>query len=401
MVPLTCFAAWMLMPGDAAPKPHAELIYFESTIRNRTPYIVNNTDRLRELPFDGLMVNIPASWSVMTDDRWTYDDSFGFWIEPLIPVFSDPTLGLKTNYIMAYTDREADFLQPWDTTIANFRDLARLARDAGFVGIAFDNEEYAAPLWDWPSTVDQPLLGPAQYEAAARDKGSQIGSVIADEFPDIRVIILHGPYIADDNVPNSIRLDQFGVGAFELYGHFYAGLLEGLGPRATIIDGGEVYALRDPQQFRDHALWRRWGLSSDAHDAEFLTPDDRRRHRQQSRVSFGVYTNNFPTGYQMDPPTLGSALAAALRESDGVTWLYSEEGRSAWLADEFDDGWLPAVRDAVNQARSTPARRRFGIDDLHRFYAAPFDADQNGVTDDQDREAIEYEIRAAEQSRAP
>lgn len=380
-------------------KPAAELIYFEPTIRNRTPYIVANAERLRELPFDGLMVHIPASWLAMSGERWTFDDSFAAWIEPLAPVFADPGYGLRSNYLMVFADRPADYLGDWSTATANFADLAQLAREGGFVGIAFDNEEYFGGLWDWPDDAAQPELGRVVYDDAARSRGLEIGEAMAAEFPAMRLILLHGPYIADAGVPNFVRRDQFGVGEFELFGPFYAGLIEGLGDWATLVDGGETYALREAAEFRDHALWRRWGLPSAAHDAAFLDDEDRRRHRAGVEISFGVYTRGFPVGMTMNPGVMRTTLENALRGSDRVTWLYSEEGLSAWEPDQFGREWL----DAVNGARAaslTPAPRlRFGIDDLHRIHRSPFDSDLNGVVDLEDRSAVEGEARLFEWPR--
>ncbi|MEL6797973.1 MAG: hypothetical protein AAFO89_14280, partial [Planctomycetota bacterium] len=361
--------------AGTATKPPAKLIYHESTLRHRRQGILANADRLGSLPFDGITVNMPASWFAMTTDRWTYADSYDNWIAPIEPLLNDPANGLTDNYLVLQTDRPADFLEDWSVAVANVRDLAAIARDAGFVGIYFDNEEYQTPIWDWPSAVDTPSAGWAAYEAAARAKGRLIGEAMSDEFPDIRVIVLHGPYIADDSVPNSIRRNQFGVGSFELYGPFYAGMLEGLGDRATLIDGGEVYALRTEAEFRGHALWRRWGMSSDAHDVSFLNAADRHRHRTQTEISFGVYPLEFPVGSTMSPAILRTTLEAALRQSDSVAWFYSEEGMSPWEPTQFTAAWMDALIAAREAAADPAPRLRFGVDDVHRVHQQPFDAD--------------------------
>jgi hypothetical protein len=233
----------------------------------------------------------------------------------LIDVFEDASLGCDTNYLMAFVDRPGDWLDDWSVSIANFGDLARLAKDGGFVGIALDNEQYGGRVWNWPEDAAQPGLGYAAYAAAAREKGLEIGAVMRDAFPEIRVLLLHGPYIADGDVPNDIRRNQFGVGEFELFGPFYAGLLEGVGERGRVIDGGEVYALRDAGEFARHAHWRRWTLSSATHDAAFLDEADRARHRSRGEVSFGVYPREFPAGFVMSPSILRTTLEHAMRHS--------------------------------------------------------------------------------------
>ena len=382
-------------PGTAT-KPPAKLIYHESTLRHRRQGILANADRLGELPFDGITVNMPASWFAMTNDRWTYDDSYDNWIAPIEGLLNNPANGLTDNYLVLQTDRPADFLDDWSVAFANIRDLAAIARDAGFVGIYFDNEEYQTPIWDWPSTADNPAAGFTAYAEAAREKGQLIGEAMSSEFPEICVLVLHGPYIADDNVPNSIRRNQFGVGSFELFGPFYAGMLEGLGDRATMIDGGEVYALRTEQEFRDHALWRRWGMSSDHHDVAFLDADDRRRHRERTEISFGVYPLEFPIGSSMSPAILRTTLEAALRQSDRVTWFYSEEGMSPWEPTQFTAEWMDALVAARAAAVEPLPLLRFGVDDVHTVHQQPFDADRNGTMDAQDREAVEGEARLFE-----
>ena len=386
--------------GDGDVKPPARLVYHEATIRNRTGYILANLERLSAMPIDGLVVNVPASWLLMSGERWSYAESFGPWIEPLVPVLNDPERGLVENYLLAVVDRPADFLGDWSVAEDNFHDLARAARDGGFAGIVIDNEQYQTPLWDWPSTVDDPEAGRAAYEAAARSKGVAIGAAMADAYPDIRVMFLHGPYIADPEVPGFVRGNQFGVGEFELFGPFYAGVLEGLGPRATLIDGGEVYALRTREEFRSHALWRRWGLSSSAHDAAFLSASDRERHRERIDISFGVYTRPFPLGLEMNPDILRDTLEHALRGSDSITWLYSEEGLSLWEPTEFTPEWTGAVAAAREASLIPRPRLRFGVDDVHAAHLEPFDADLNGRVDEEDLDAVIGECRLLERRPA-
>ena len=98
----------------------------------------------------------------------------------------------------------------------------------------------------------------------------------------------------------------------------------------------------------------------------------------------------------MSPAIVRTTLEAALRQSDRVTWFYSEEGMSVWEPAQFTQDWMDAITAVRNAAQNPAPTVRYGIEDLHRVHQQPFDADLNGVIDLEDREAVEGECRLFE-----
>lgn len=320
---------------------------------NRTPYIVEHIDYIESLPFDGMVVNIGPSWEVMTGRPITYDDVYGHWLAPLDGTFKRFT----QNFVEVLIDDPGDVFDDaaWNTTIENFRIMARAARDAGFVGIFFDNEQYKGRWLDYPEDYVNPTHSLEEYRERTRLRGSQIMQAVVSEFPEVVFLVYHGPYLSEPKTPPEVIAGQAGPGDdSDLGGALFTGFLEGLGPRAKLIDGGEVYAYRTSKDFATSYDWRKHGLPSATTDSVFITDADRAVWSDRVSISYGVYNLPFPTEHDtMTPLILRSTLEQALRHADDYVWHYAYLDN--WLIPgDMPRCWFKAVEGA-RAAVGTPS----------------------------------------------
>ena len=62
------------------------LIGFIADITARTPSMLENLDYLKSLPFDGMVVNIPGSWSANSPGAVLTEADIKVWLDPQTPL---------------------------------------------------------------------------------------------------------------------------------------------------------------------------------------------------------------------------------------------------------------------------------------------------------------------------
>ena len=336
-----------------------ELILYVANTSARTQFILPNEDHIDGLPFDGIVVNIPASWSLFSPDVALDRADVQRWLEPLSDFNAD-----RSNYILTVVDRPGDLFDDaaWDRTIENWRILAEEAKAVGVKGILFDNEEYFGEWQNYPEDFPDATRGLQDYQAQASLRGRQIAEAVAEVFPEAELAVAHGPYLSTDSTaaaPEAIELQAGGPYQYELLGAFFTGLAEGRPQGRTIIDGGELYALRTEAEFEQSVAWRSEGMVGEIDwqvDPELLTNWDARVDQAHM-----VYTDEFPSGFTQDPQSVEETLVNALRTSEGAVFLYSEEGlpggdflTEGGLSQEWRAAVENAVRRAADQAEPEP-----------------------------------------------
>lgn len=312
---------------------------------NRTPYILENIDYIESLPFDGMVVNIAPSWSIMRGQPVTYDDIYPRWLEPLRGKFQRFT----QNFVEVLIDDPGDVFDDaaWKITVENWRAMAAAARDAGFVGIFFDNEEYKGRWLSYPEDYVNPIHSLSEYQAQTRLRGTQIMEAVVEAFPKVVFLVYHGPYLSEPKTPLEVIAGQAPAGnPSDLSGALFTGFLQGLGPQSQLIDGGEVYAYRTAEDFTRSYEWRKHGLPSVETDSTFITDADRAVWADRVGISYGVYNLPFPTEAQtMTPEIMRTTLENALRTADQYVWYYTYLDN--WLLpDAMPDCWTEAVVNA-------------------------------------------------------
>ncbi len=328
------------MPNPTRPN----LIAFVSDVSARTQFILPNAAHIENLPFDGIVVNIPASWSQMTPGVVVTEADVREWLAPL----TNYNAG-KYNYLAMEIDRPGDLFDDaaWAQVVTNWRAIGKIAAETGFKGILFDNEEYAGKWQDFEQIPGGP--NQAASEAMASQRGAEIMRALAEVMPNAEVAFAHGPYLsvpAGLGTPAAFELQGGGPEGQELRGPFFTGFLEGMGPNQRLIDAGELYALRSADDFKNSLDYRNdvlpglfpWNVESSAL-AKWPAQVD------QAHI---VYTNEFPQGYKQTPDSLQATLLNAFDYSENMVFLYSETEQINWLApNEAAKIWIAATKNAV------------------------------------------------------
>jgi hypothetical protein len=351
---VVCIAKNNMEHHDMVEAARPKLIGYVADVSARTQFILPNEAHINSLPFDGIVVNIPASWSSMSPGAVVTEADVKYWLDPLKAFNAG-----KENYISMQIDKPASLTDDaaWAQVAENWRMVAKVAKEAGFKGVFFDNEEYAAKWLNFPEdfSAEEAALGLDALQALASQRGRELMEAVKSEMPDGKVAIAHGPYLSVPANPDDIPAAELQAGGstfHELRGPFFTGFLEALGPNQTLIDGGELYALRTAAEFKQSADYRNntvqnlidWDVKPDA------------LANWADRVDTGhmIYTDEFPAGYDHTPETLTTTLLNAFDNSEEAVYLYSESAQIPWLTpNESNKVWIDAVARAVELADNT------------------------------------------------
>jgi hypothetical protein len=330
-----------------------DLLMMQSGLSSRTQILLENLDHVRATPFDGLTINIPASWDgTLKTTQLDYDVVYGDWLAPLVGTLPK----LSRSYLLMVVRDMGDPFDDWSQVIRNWETMARAARDAGMQGLWFDNEAYYEPYFDFPQTVRYPKRGLAAYQAQFRLRGEQIMQRLRALWPQIKIVHLHGPYVSEPATPPEITLEQVAVSARDLRGYFFAGMLRRAQAPAQAVDGGELYQYRTALDFERSAAWRRNGIA-EVPDSSLVPPGIAQLWRQRIPLSFGVYDLQWKPDYPMTPQLLEEALYQALLHADAPVWLYSETPAHDYLVPGgVAPEWMQAVERAKQRAQAAKIR---------------------------------------------
>lgn len=272
-------------------RPH--LILQVSHVSARTQFIERNEAHIASLPIDGMVINTPESYAAMQPGHRVDRAELERWLEPL-ETFDDG----RENYFLIHVDAPGGLFddEAWAVVAENWRIIAEEAREAGFAGLVFDNEEYALRWQNFPE--DHPGADPADlglWQKQASVRGRQIAETTAEVFPEAIIGVMHGPYLSVDggpDQPRAIEAQAGGADGHELRGPFFFGLLEGLGADQTLVDMGELYQLRGDREFADSQAYRSDTLPQ---LVDWRVPDELREnwdtHVDQSHI---VFPGEFP-----------------------------------------------------------------------------------------------------------
>ncbi len=323
------------------------VIAFMSSESARTQSILENRAYIESLPFEGMVINIPASWNAMTPGVVVDEADVRRWLVPLTDFNAN-----KFNYLVIENDRPGDLFDDtaWDQATANWRVIAKVAAETGFRGILFDNEEYQGHWDNFPEDVaaEDAARGVVAYQAQAQARGAEIMQAVMEVFPSARIAVAHGPYLSVPTTPEeppAIRLQAGDWEDQELSGPFFTGLVQGAAPGVTVIDAGELYALRTADDFSASFAYRNalrplipWPLSSEL------------AKTWAARVDAGhmIYTDTFPEGVPQAPDTLTTTLQNALLHSEGAVFVFTEtEHADFFIPDTDAEAWLAAIAAAL------------------------------------------------------
>jgi len=297
-----------------------KLVLHQRGIIEVTPALLR--DRLASMEstltaFDGVFLRLPATGTQITTATAVKASAIAADLQPLYAL--RPTR-LKYNFAVVPVQHDLDVFDDWTVPLANLGALAKVARDAGLVGIVVDNESLVGFRANYPYDVKFANRTIEDYRAQTELIGRKIMQAIVAEFPDAVVVVLRGPAGAEPASP--AHLINREADSAQLLGPFFTGFVTGKVPRALVVDGGTDYGLRTGEQFTAAAAWRKTGLASAATDSVFLTDSLRDLWPTSVGVSFGVREMDGARGNLLPnvPMVFANTLLQSLRAADHLVW---------------------------------------------------------------------------------
>lgn len=397
------------------------------------PYLSAHHAEIEQLPFSGFAVlgNVYTSY-VMSADPNSNDVTYErVWneVKSLQNLFQD-----KTNFLRINLDFPGDFWDDavWQKTSSNFAAVARAAKNLGFKGIVFDDEAYAGGQhqlahymsnFKFPKRLDV-TNNPEKYAQWERDESrknrgdwvdytcridgvmeensdrcsyrnpahsfkehmdkvaarfKEIMEAMEVEFPDITVLVFHGPATAHAKTniaghyikPNSVFEQN------EYKGAMFLGFKQGLNGQAALHDMGEFYQYHTDQQFQDAYQWRKYDIVSDQYNQD-LDPSYRWVVPQPDRgswshdVQVGFMVSDYGLSHdlpeynisgQCHPEEVKTRLTKALARSDAYVIFYSDSDLSSCDNDirwadvdaPVPDRWFSMMQDVYASLQLQPS----------------------------------------------
>jgi hypothetical protein len=329
-------------PPPVTPPPSVRPLLIEHGFdAAKVDQTIKNAAKIDALPFDGVTI-LPAvnPCSVKPIDEAAAQADMA-----AMPKLTK----VVHNFLLCrfYEDGEAGKPSPYDvnndatwTTIAsNLAVYAKAAQTTGmFDGVMVDTEYYGKGPnpWDYdtiPTPLDyskvsaRPWSLPEEAKAKSQARGKQVADAIKEAWPSVVIFSLRGAAISDKA---SYRQSNMGgndvAWANELAGPFFVGMVESVaGSKAALIDGGESYYQRTPEDFRKAYAWQKSGLADSKGP---LVPS--------GAVTAVTYKSTVLVASQtMDgdikrkdgpytPAQLQGILTAAGKSTDKYIWLFSE-----------------------------------------------------------------------------
>ncbi|MFH0964946.1 MAG: hypothetical protein V2A58_13180 [Planctomycetota bacterium] len=278
---------------------------------------------------------------------------------------------------------------------ANMVLAATIARECGLKGVFLDVEQYGGMKWSrWMMRFCYPYAHASEmgmvtrklvdrvvpyeeYVAAARRRGREIMSAMCEEYPEITVLVLPGIHsVAKERIGYGARycpeekLEGLASSDYGILAAFGDGMLEGMSPEATLVDGHEKsYAYTLDARFVEG----RRGIE-EAVDVSAVGE----LYRQRMKTGFGLMLDNrynVRGGWHVKedefihnhftPAEFGNALYFGMLRSDRYVWIWNElrgavffdsPAREGERKANVPEGYVLAMRNARN-AREMDAGR--------------------------------------------
>ncbi len=315
--------------------------------------------------FDGVFLRLPNTTNAVTKPASVSAATIAADLEPLYALRPSR---LKHNFAVVSVQRDLDAFDDWTPVLANFSRLARVARDAGLVGIVIDNESSAGLRTGYPYDVKQDARSIEEYHEQTRRVGRMIMQQIAIDFPDAVVVVLRGPAGAEPKSPSHLVNCEArdpalvsveapcGPNSAALLGSFFAGFVEGKGARTLLVDGGTDYGLRTAEQFAASATWRKTTIASAATASEFIPETLRDAWPATVNASFGLRELDGARGNLLpnDTALFASTVRAALVAADTFAWASFSTVDMTQVA--AGSAWATAARRGKAAAASPSVR---------------------------------------------
>ncbi len=332
----------------------------QSHISGAPANLIDNWDYIETLPFDGVVIFIPTFRNVMSDSILTYQSVYH---DSKLSQLAEKFDKVHNNFLMAWSAAPPlDAFDNWDQIFANFAVYAKAAHDAGCSGIVFDDEQYyrdyskpdgKGGIWEYPLDVKySSIYTAAEYRVQMRLRGRQMMEAMIAQFPDIQIIVTHGPYWSEPqafiDLPKlNEQIPAFIQGEKMLVGSLFAGFVEasvvakGQGHSPKVIDGGEIYSTsftraEYKQKYYD---WRKYTIASNSVNSLSIPESLRPDWPDNVSISYGLYNK-----WGMTSSILRKAIEYSLSGADDLIWYYSED-QDWYVPGAIPEEWMDAVTD--------------------------------------------------------
>ena len=321
--------------ADAPPEIGRKLIHFGWGMPD-TRVLRAEVREMEQYPFDGITFRIKgkrpdgstvAGYYPITQEKW--DEAwFANAAEDIRRIrfekFTHNFIDLET------TPADVDWFndEHWAAACHNVQIMVKLARPAGCRGVVFDAELYGPNphLWRPPPLQNDPSRFD-EYARAARRRGRQWIEAVGREMPDATVLsVFLVSFVGKNLDPSDPEVMQHvATDNYALLPAFTNGMLDGLLPGMTIVDGNEAaYKYRSAEQFdASRQLMKEKVLP-------LIAPENRRTYREQFQAGQAIYMDIILAGRAPVPVEMKQFednVYHALRTADEYAWCYSE----AWL----------------------------------------------------------------------
>ena len=229
----------------------------------------------------------------------------------------------------------------WETVIANTRVAGWVVAQTPIVGITFDCEYDNGGIWNYAriaSIASTKARSFDAYCAKARQRGRAWAEALCEAAPNVIICLSHGYWYASPKTAASGAQDAASLKetladqVYAIYPAFLDGMIEGLGPRARVVDGCEhTYPYMVYDTFDGFRRWAHRESLKLTGVPELL----------EKRLTFAMavwpgfrsdvgnmWNPQTPEQNFFTPTRLSHALHNAMAASDEFAWMWN--GRDIW-----------------------------------------------------------------------
>lgn len=298
-------------------------------------FVKQNIEQMEKRPFDGIAIKLQGGKKVFLHQPYDPKE----FTQDLQSLKSTNFTKFTDNFVLMWATPEEgwDWFSDsdWQASEQNIRLFARIARSAGFVGIAFDPESYGVDPWIYnklPGAKDKSF---AKYWQQVRKRGNQFMQVLQQEIPGVKVFSLFQLSNLKDllNEPMQDRMSQLSGESNGLLPAFLDGMLDVAQANTTIVDGNESsYYYAGKQDFFEARKLIKETLLT------FVDEKNRQKYAKQVQVGHALYIDHlFDLGKPQESRVshyltprqrqqwLEHNTYYGLSTSDEYLWCYSEE----------------------------------------------------------------------------
>ncbi|MCK5804441.1 MAG: hypothetical protein KAI66_16505 [Lentisphaeria bacterium] len=333
-----------LLTGQDAPRPQKKLIA-TGWDKVDSARLVRNIREMETRPFGGVFMAMSGTRedgrtcqlrNVQTRDPWKRE-WFAKQLQELrgveLRTFTDNFLSIGANPgNVDWFDDEG-----WENVVEHWAIAAWLAKQGRFRGLLFDPEPYHKPYAQFRHSAQEQAAAHTfeQYAAKARERGRQVMSAMAREFPDLTLFC----YFMNSANAAAARAKKpqhvLRGGHYGLYPAFIDGWLDAAPATITFVDGCEsAYRYSSRLQYLASSVAIK-GICQ-----RLVASENRAKYRAQVQVSFGIYLDAYwnpeNTKWERWRVDCGDAapveklldnVSAALESCDEYVWIYGEKFR--------------------------------------------------------------------------